>query len=217
VTDRGRLIGWALLVGVLATIGYATRAAEGRPPKNLLYHYGTAFGGLVQYGIILGIVLALARGPGMGERLALRRPYSWPRALGLGVATLIAVYVFAAVLDTFLNPGREQGLTPDHWDPSRAGAYAANFVVVAVVAPIVEELMFRGLGFSLLRRYGEWAAILLVGLAFGLYHGLFEALPILAFFGACLAFVRSRTGSVYPGMLVHATFNSIALVVAVTV
>ena len=33
-------------------------------------------------------------------------------------------------------------------------------------------------------------------------------------FGAGLAFLRSRTGSVYPGMVVHGAFNSIALVLA---
>ena len=44
-----------------------------------------------------------------------------------------------------------------------------------------------------------------------LYHGLIEALPELALFGLVLAWLRSRTGSVYPGMLAHATFNTIGL------
>jgi membrane protease YdiL (CAAX protease family) len=88
--------------------------------------------------------------------------------------------------------------------------------VIAAVAPFVEELLFRGLGYSLLERYGRWPAILTVGVAFGLYHGLVQALPELVIFGCALAWLRSKTRSVYPGMLLHATFNAIALVAAVT-
>jgi membrane protease YdiL (CAAX protease family) len=85
-----------------------------------------------------------------------------------------------------------------------------------VVAPVVEELTFRGLGYSLLEPIGRLAAILWVGVAFGLAHGLIEGLPILIVFGCGLAFLRERSGSVYPGMAVHATFNAVALIVAVT-
>jgi membrane protease YdiL (CAAX protease family) len=79
------------------------------------------------------------------------------------------------------------------------------------VAPVCEELLFRGLGFSLLERFGKWPAILAVGISFGLYHGLVEALPELALFGCMLAWLRYETGSVFPGMIVHATFNTIGL------
>jgi hypothetical protein len=104
---------------------------------------------------------------------------------------------------------------PKNWEPNHAGAFVANFIVIGMLAPIVEELTFRGLGYRLLEPFGRWTAIILVGLAFGLAHGLVDALPILAFFGAGLAYLRSRTGSVYPSILVHATFNSIVLIVAV--
>jgi membrane protease YdiL (CAAX protease family) len=207
--DRGRLTAWSALVLALATLGYVSRATGGKPDQDVLYKYSTAVGGAIQYGIILAIVLAIT-----GSRrdlLALRPPTRWRSVLGLGLFALAATYVAAAIVDTFTDPGREQGLTPKHWEPSHAGAYAANFVVIALVAPFVEELMFRGLGFSLLRPLGEASAILWVGVAFGVYHGLLDALPILIVFGAALALIRSRTDSVYPGMFVHALFNSITL------
>ena len=50
---------------------------------------------------------------------------------------------------------------------------------------------------------------------FGLWHGLVEALPVLIIFGTGLAFLRSRTRSIYPGMILHATFNAAALLIAV--
>ena len=66
-----------------------------------------------------------------------------------------------------LDAGDEQGLTPDAWDSSRAGAYAANFVAVALVGPIVEELMYRGAGMTLLAPYGSTVAVLVTASASG--------------------------------------------------
>ena len=129
---------------------------------------------------------------------------------------LVAIYVVSAVLSPLLHPGREQGLTPTGWQPAHAGAFAANFLVVVLVAPVVEELTFRGIGYTLLARFGAWPAILLTGLAFGLAHGLVDGLPLLVLFGCLLAWLRTRTDSIYPGMLVHGTFNAIALIAAVT-
>ena len=211
----GRLVAWLALVGIQIVLNYASRASGGKPPKNALYHWDLAVGGLVQYAIILGLVWAIASSAPR-ELLALRRPDSWKRALGAALLVLVAVNVFTAIVDPYLHPGREQGLTPSGWNSHHAAAFAVNFVVIAGVAPIVEELTFRGVGYSLLERWGRPFAIVAVGLLFGLAHGLVEALPILVAFGAGLAWIRSRTRSVYPGILLHATFNSIALIVAVT-
>ena len=213
---QGRLAAWLGLVALLILLAYGSRATSGKPPKNALYQYSFAAGGLVEYGLMLGIVLLIASGPESRLLLGLRRPRSWPAALGWAVGLLVGIYVLTGVLTPILHPGREQGLTPSGWESSHAGAFAANFIVIALVAPFVEELTFRGLGFSLLEPYGRVFAIVAVGLLFGLVHGLVEALPILAAFGAGLAWMRSRTESVYPGMLVHAAFNAIALTLAVT-
>src|SRR5205823_4747409 len=144
------------------------------------------------------------------ELFALRRPRTrW--TIGGPILLLVGVSILNALLDPLLHPGKEQGLVPTHWQPSHAGAYAANAVVVVLVAPVVEELIFRGLGYSLLERYGRLLAIVAVGIAFALAHGLIDAFPLLASLGAGLAWLRSKTGSVYPGMATHAIFNGIAV------
>jgi membrane protease YdiL (CAAX protease family) len=120
-------------------------------------------------------------------------------------------------MDPLLHGAREQGLTPTGWQPEHAGAYAANFVVIAGLAPLVEESLFRGLGYSLLVGYGRWLAILAVGVAFALDHGLINAFPELMLFGSALAWLRSRVDSIIPGLIVHSIFNAIALIAAVTV
>ena len=147
---RPRLVGWAILVGALAALAYAANLAGGKPANDVLYQWSTAAAALVQYGIILAIVLALARGIAPAT-LGLRRPDSWARAVGWILAALATIWVVGAILNIFLKAGEEQGLVPDGWDSSRAAPFVANFVVVAMVAPFVEELTYRGLGFAAVR------------------------------------------------------------------
>ena len=61
----------------------------------------------------------------------------------------------------------------------------------------------------------SWPSSALVGSLFGLWHGLVQALLVLIPFGAGLAYLRDRTNSVVPGMVVHALFNATALALAV--
>lgn len=209
---RRKLFGWFALVLTLCALNfYSTYAAAGGKDTNILYHYSTALADAFVYAIILGFVLLITGR--RTELLALRRPTSWPLAAGLAVAVLAVSYlIIAIVLDPFLHGGREQGVVPTHWLPSHAGAYAANWIVVGVVAPIVEEITYRGLGYSLLlRRLGPNATIIAVGLLFAASHGLLQALPELAMLGFGLAWLRAKTTSIYPGMVVHGLFNSLAL------
>jgi membrane protease YdiL (CAAX protease family) len=210
-----RLAAWLTLVGVVAAIGYASRLSSSKPPKNAVFLYSTAISEFVLFGIIFALVLAIARGTDLRDTFALRRPESWSRAILLSLGALGAVWLLTVVIDPFLHAGSEQGLTPNGWQPGHAGQFAANLVAFGVVGPMVEELTFRGLGFKLLERYGQGSAIVAIGVAFGVWHGLVEALPLLVAFGAGLAYVRSRTRSIYPPILLHTTFNTIALAVAV--
>jgi uncharacterized protein len=207
-----RLAYWLLLVLALAGANYAARFSEGKPPKDILYQWDNAIGGVVQYGVILAFLLAIARGA--YSLLALRRPPSWSSAAGRALVVLGAIYAVSAIVSPLLHPGREQGLTPDHWDSSRAPQFFANAIVVCVIAPIVEELTFRGVGYGLLAaRFGVEPAIVGSGLCFGLAHGLVEALPLLVAFGIGLAWLRESQNSTIPGMVLHGVFNAIALTV----
>jgi membrane protease YdiL (CAAX protease family) len=212
-----RLAFWILFVGLLTAINYAARFSGGGGSSRgvshqEVYSYATFVGGTILYAVWLGIILLIVRGN--FDLLALRRPSNWGKALGLGAAAVIAIFAWEAVISYLplpQSPGKEQGITNVHWEPAHAGAFAANLVLFAVIAPFVEELTFRGAGQSLLHFLGRWPSILLVGLAFGLAHGLVEALLVLVPFGIALAWLRDRTSSVVPGMFVHALFNGAAL------
>jgi membrane protease YdiL (CAAX protease family) len=217
---RTRIAFWFVLVGILSSLNYVARftSTAGRGDRNALYTYSAALSGLVFYAIFFGFVYALAA-VDTPNLFALRRPTSWPRALGLCLSVLVGIYVWSGIVSLLplpQSPGQEQGLAPKHWEPSHAGAYAANFLVIAIVAPFVEELTFRGVGFGLLERFGLWLASGVIGIMFGLAHGAIEGLLVFIPLGAALAVVRARTASVVPGMLVHGAFNAVALLYVLT-
>jgi membrane protease YdiL (CAAX protease family) len=216
-----RLAFWAAFVGLIAVVNYAARlAGSGGGSKGVshqeVYSYTTFVGGTIVYPIWLGIVLLICID--RLDLLALRSPQGWGRALSLGALAVVVIFAWEGVVSRLPlpeSPGQEQGITNVRWEPAHAGAFAANLFLFALIAPFVEELTFRGAGQSLLRFLGRWQSIVLVGFAFGLAHGLLEALLVLVPFGIALAWLRDRTDSVLPGMLVHAFFNASALVLIV--
>jgi membrane protease YdiL (CAAX protease family) len=218
----GRLVAWLAFVSALALLSYAARLSDADTPDDLAYRYSSSIAALIQYGIMLGILLLIARGLPRRDVFALRRPARWGRATGLAVLALLAIYATALVYERVLSlfgdfdPTEEQGLVPDGWDSSRAGAFIAFFVVVTFIAPTVEELTYRGLGISLVQPYGIVLAIVATGLLFGLAHGLVVGLPILTVFGIVVGWLRVRTNSIYPSIGLHAAFNGVALLVSVS-
>jgi hypothetical protein len=212
----GRLLAWGILVGLLAAASYGARFSDTETPSDILYRWSTAVGALIQYGIMLVLILAIARGL-RSPLLALERPASIGRAVKLGAVAFGVILVTAGLLGQVLDAGDEQGLVPDAWDGSRAAPFLANALVVVLVAPFVEELLYRGLGMSLLSPFvGALLSIAITGLVFGLAHGLVLGLPVLTLFGITLGWLRWKTESVYPGMVVHGLFNGAALLAAVT-
>jgi len=206
---RRKLFWWLVFVAALTLVAWLSSLSTAPGNDNILYKYSTAVSSAVVYAVLLVAALAIAgRSTGL---LALRRPPSWLRALGLAVLVFVLAELAIQLMEPFLHGSREQGLVPKRWERSHAAEYGANWIVVAGVAPVVEELIYRGLGFSLLERYGKWVAIIAVGVLFGASHGLLRAWPELSVLGCGLAWLRLRTRSVYPGMILHSTFNTLAL------
>jgi membrane protease YdiL (CAAX protease family) len=210
------LIGWLAFIAAFAALNYTARFTGPRPPKDVAYRWESSIGALLQAAIVFAIVMFIAHGRDKRELFALRRPSSWPRAGAISLAVIVIVALIAEALSPFVDPEAEQGLTPTYWDAGRAPQFAAYAFAVVVVAPIVEELVFRGAGYALLEPFGQRVAIVLVGITFGLAHGLIEGLPIITAFGLGLAYLRARTRSIYPCVLLHSLFNAAALALSLT-
>ncbi|MEM9068021.1 MAG: CPBP family intramembrane glutamic endopeptidase [Myxococcota bacterium] len=87
---------------------------------------------------------------------------------------------------------------------------AVILLAVVVIAPITEELLFRGLLVPELHRtYGRTVAVLGTALLFGLVHGHAPAVLAATFAGVVLALLRLRVGALLPCVLVHAASNAL--------
>jgi len=174
-----------------------------------------ASGLLTDLVLLVAVVLAARRGAQHlgGSTLGLRRAAFWP-ALGWSCAVLVGVWASEGLLAALL--GGATSSSGRHAAAHFAPAVAVLLVLaVAVSAPIVEEIAFRGYLFPALTSWrGPWVGALLTAVIFGAAHVL--ALPpaflagIAVFgFGACL--LRWFTGSLLPGIAVHSFNNAIVL------
>jgi uncharacterized protein len=149
------------------------------------------------------------------SRLGLRRTV--PKAFGIALLTLLVYYIAAGLFSTFiLQPEQEDiGGELGVGDPNLLIAVSA-VLVIAVLAPITEELFFRGFVFAGLRsRWSLWPAAVAVGLIFGIVHaptGLTAVVPLAAL-GVALCWLYDRTGSLWPCVFAHMINNSLALLV----
>ena len=92
------------------------------------------------------------------------------------------------------------------------GENVLTMIMVSVLAPIFEELVFRKLIIDRTRRYGEFTAILYSSLAFGLFHcNLYQIIYAFAI-GIILGYVYIRTGNVVITIIMHMIVNSSAAV-----
>ena len=83
-------------------------------------------------------------------------------------------------------------------------------VMTGVVAPISEELAFRGLLYGWLRsRIGIIAAAIISAVCFAVLHGVPILMPALFLVGVILAAVYQRSGSLWVAIVTHGVFNTI--------
>ena len=143
----------------------------------------------------------------------LRAARLWP-AVGWAALAYIAFYAFTAAWVALLGTKPVDENLPKQLGADKSTiALVAVALLVSVVAPLAEEFFFRGYFYGALRSWNVLGAALITGLTFGAIHAgsaQWEFLLPLAFFGASLCWLRERTGSLYPGVVLHCANNSIA-------
>lgn len=82
----------------------------------------------------------------------------------------------------------------------------------ALVPALMEEFAFRGVVMQPLRKYGDWFAILVSGLIFGLVHGNVMQVPFAVIAGVALGYIAVVSGSLWSSVLLHFLNNFISLV-----
>ena len=140
--------------------------------------------------------------------------WGWPPRFGFwaSVGAAVLLFIASAVITQFI-PG---GKTPfeEMLESSAATRFAAAFMAVAT-APLVEELVYRGVLYPALRRAAGMAwAVVIVSVMFAAVHvaqyynnlGVVASISLLSF---ALTYVRARTGRVLPCFIIHLVFNGV--------
>lgn len=109
-----------------------------------------------------------------------------------------------------LNQPQELGLAP----PQAIAEYMVIFAMLVIVAPVAEELIFRGFMFRALREQMTfWPATILVSIAFGIAHGQWNVGIDTFALSIFLCGLREYSGSLWAPILLHAAKNLLAFTI----
>lgn len=175
--------------------------------------------------------LLLSRRGARWHDLGFRRT-TWSRLLqsviGGEIAAIVGIAVIVAILDqltSFHVKSNTKELLPAGQSHLAVGQYLVLLFLVAVMAPLTEETLFRGVLYqALCRDLGRRAPVVIAigfaaigsGAIFGLVHAIggsavVHTLPILAYFGVVLALTFQHARSISASILLHAISNAIAV------
>jgi membrane protease YdiL (CAAX protease family) len=209
---------WVGVLGVILALG--TGVVMGIPAAIIGAKPGgdlTTFGNVgVQLATAVGFLLvpmaiAAQRGAATLREILLRlgvRRFKPSTTLKWTAAAIGAYLLFALVYSTLIVEPKQEDIADGF------GPIPVQILLIAIAAPISEEICFRGMLFGGLReRLPRVAAALIAGLIFGGLHALtgVTAVPPLIFFGFVLALLYEETGSIVPCILLHMLNNSVAL------
>ncbi len=169
--------------------------------------------------VLLGALLPLKRRRGLSREDLGLRAVPAGRSFGLVLLALLAYGALGALWLALLRPHAAAGQLAN---VDRASTLSIVLAVagVAISAPIVEEVFFRGLLYRSLRnRMAILPAALLAGALFGLVHITgypLDTLPVKAAFGVIACLLYERTGSLLPGIALHWLVDASAVDFALT-
>lgn len=144
------------------------------------------------------------------------RGFSLGRALVLFAGGIVVVYAFSALYDQLHVQTNADALAQQ---ATRAPLTTmATLLVAVVVAPVCEEIFFRGYVFpAFAQKMPIWGAVIVTALIFGAAHADVGSFVPLVVIGMVLAVLRWQSGSLWPGMIFHALNNGAAAILILSV
>lgn len=214
---------------VALTFLYAFLSAQGRSESEINslfetnYNYMLVFSLLVAalvLCIIFWVIKKKSKNP-WDYLLLKRKPLL--REIGVVLLTYIGYFIVLILATTIvgnatsvdINQQQELGFSA----PQKLSGYLQVYLIIAVIPPILEEILFRGFLFGTLKRRltVKWAASITC-ILFGVAHLEYNNLNWIAaidtlLFSAFLIYLVQRQKSLYGAMLLHCIKNSIAFYV----
>lgn len=195
------MLEWGLFDGMGETAAYALESL-----MSLLFLYI----------IPMGCAAALLREPTNETR---RRIYAKPVYFGNAMGMFPALYGVSIAVnfitmligllfsETDLNKSFN---TMNDLQPANMPCALILLFQLVVIAPLFEELWFRGIVMESLRPYGNGFAILVSGILFGMTHANFQQFFYATTLGICLGYIAVSTKSIVTTTIMHAMFNSVS-------
>jgi membrane protease YdiL (CAAX protease family) len=177
--------------------------------------YGFIIQFLATVGFVYLFAVLLPRGKWRDLGVCKARPHTYFRYGIIGGILLIIMVLAMGYVLKYVQPD----LQPQYYEEMLRSAiklpeFILVFIMGAVLAPISEELFYRGMIYTLLRKHlgPVWGAIL-AGLIFGLAHwDLWRTLP-LAIGGAALCYIYEKSGSILVSAVAHGVWNGVVAVI----
>ncbi len=208
----GGFIGGSVLGGIV----YGVADANGHDPANAPIGYDLLANLLLQASLVASAVIFARLGGRVSAAAFGLRAVHVGRALLWMVAGYVTYVVLSGIWLTIsgADDASDDITTRLQDDPSTA-TVAGLAVFAVVLAPIVEEVFFRGFVFTAMRSKLNvaWAA-LISGVMFGAVHAFgspWQFLVPLSLLGVVLCLIYWKTGSLYPCIALHALNNCVAL------
>ena len=210
----GTAIGFVAAVVATFVLVVAVVLATGHAPSRTPGHPLVALSELVFYGACGMFVWYRLRSLGR----TFFRPLNGRdvRVLLLGIVALFAIRFGTVALLIVSNQTKHVQAGFEHFSVTSTAPTVTAFSVVlavatmVVVAPVVEEIVFRGLLFGALApRLGVFAAAVVTALLFGFVHGDPVLFPALAALGFVAALAYAATGNLIVPIILHALNNTL--------
>jgi membrane protease YdiL (CAAX protease family) len=163
--------------------------------------------------VAVAVFFAQLGGRALGAWQLGLRPTRLSRAVWLVLLLLLAFLVLNVIWSAIFHTGKEKLLEQLGTRQSTV-LLLLSAALTCVIAPVSEEVLFRGYVFSALRNWrGTWPAAVITGVTFGAVHlgsaPTVDLVPLAALgFGLCLLY--RATGSLYPCIAAHSLNNSLA-------
>lgn len=188
---------------------------------------------LLPFGFLTLVFISLILLPGKSIKISMRKVLGdwkpWPRQILVGLGAFTAnfplILILAMIVMAATAPFKDVLPQPSHPINEMMGSGSGPWTMflagtaAVLLAPILEELAFRGIFFPALARVmSPLAACLIQGFVFAAIHpqGL-PAIPMLMVIGVTGAFVAWKEGSLLPAMVMHAAHNFTILMIGMRV
>ncbi|MGG0706405.1 CPBP family intramembrane glutamic endopeptidase [Bacillus paramobilis] len=194
--------------------------------ESLFYDYALEIIGNALYaGVLMGFIMAvifttvvslfcIKRYKLSWKDIGIRK-LSWRDFLWTVVALIFLIIVSIAVLMIMEKMGIsfENNKTETVQNDKSIYAFCIAVIGAAVISPIYEEVLYRGVFYTFFRdRYGIWGGVLISSIIFTVVHiPTYNTLPVNFLSGVVFAWLYEKTNSILSAMIAHALFNFIAV------